>query len=302
MRFGYYPGCSLKGSAREYDESLRAIAGPLGVELVEIPDWNCCGATAAHNLDHHVALALPARVLALAESAGLYDLVVPCSACYNRLVSARHELLSNEKTRDEILEMIEMPFEGRVKIMNALEMLQKVFAGPPRTFPAPFAHKVACYYGCYLVRPAKVVNFDRPEDPQSMDEIMKQIGAKPIDWPHKVECCGAGLSISRTDLVAKLSGTIIEAAAKRGAEALIVVCPMCHTNLDMRRDWVEKVTGKTYPIPVLYVTQAIGLALGLDERTLGLHRHFVPVEFPPAEPAAAVVGAGAKAAAGAKGP
>jgi heterodisulfide reductase subunit B len=153
MKFGYYPGCSLKGSAREYDESLRAIAGPLGVELVEVPDWSCCGATAAHNLDHHMALALPARILALAERAGLFDLLVPCSACYNRLAGTHYELMNNERTRKEVLATIEMPYEGKVKVMNALEMLQKVFSGPARTFAAPFARKVACYYGCYLTRP-----------------------------------------------------------------------------------------------------------------------------------------------------
>lgn len=290
MKFGYYPGCSLKGSAREYDESLRAIAGPLGVELVEVPDWSCCGATAAHNLNHLMALALPARVLALAEKAGLTDLVVPCSACLNRLVSANHEMAHDEKVRKDVLDVIQMPYNGTVKVINALEFLHKVFSSSQRTFAKPFARKVACYYGCYLVRPPKVVNFDRPEDPQSMDEIMKKIGAAPIDWPHKVECCGAGLSVSRTDLVAKLSGKIVDAAAKRGAEAIIVVCPMCHTNLDMRRDWIEQTLGCPYRIPVLYLTQAIGLALGLDENTLGLHRHFVPVEFAPAAPVPVTVG------------
>lgn len=301
MKFGYYPGCSLKGSAREYDESLRAIAGPLGVELTEIPDWSCCGATAAHNLDHHMALALPARILALAEAAGLNDVVVPCSACYNRLASAQHEMATNEKVRQAVLETIEMPYTGKVTVMNALEMLHKVFSGAERTFAKPFARKVACYYGCYLVRPKKVVNFDRVEDPQSMDEIVKKIGGTPIDWPHKVECCGAGLSVSRTDLVAKLSGRIVEAAVKRGAEAIITVCPMCHTNLDMRRDWIEQYAGKKFGIPVLYLTQAIGLALGLDETTLGLHRHFVPVEFAPASVVPVTASAPAKAAAGNKG-
>ncbi len=299
MKFGYYPGCSLKGSAREYDESLRAISGPLGIELVEIPDWNCCGATAAHNLDHLMALALPARVLALAEKAGLTEVVVPCSACYSRLIAANHELAHDEKVRQDVLDVIEMPYNGTVKVLNALEFLQRVFSGASRQFPRPFARKVACYYGCYLVRPPKVVNFDRPEDPQSMDEIMKTLGATPIDWPHKVECCGAGLSISRTDLVANLSGKIVEAAAKRGAEAIIVVCPMCHTNLDMRRDWIEQTLGRPCRIPVLYLTQAIGLALGLDERTLGLHRHFVQVQFAPASPVPVTVETPAKAPASA---
>ncbi|HNX98140.1 MAG TPA: heterodisulfide reductase-related iron-sulfur binding cluster, partial [Candidatus Aminicenantes bacterium] len=152
----------------------------------------------------------------------------------------------------------------------------------------PFAHKVACYYGCMMVRPHKILGFDRPEDPESMDELMKKIGANPLDWAFKVECCGAGFSVSRTDLVAKLSGRILDDAVTRGAEALVVACPMCQSNLDMRRKAIDKYLGRETGIPVIYVTQAIGLALGIDERKLGLQRHFVPVRFAEAGSAAEV--------------
>ncbi len=277
MRFGYFPGCSLSGTAREYDESMRAIARPLGIDLVEIPDWNCCGATAAHNLDHLMALALPARTLALAEKNGLDDILVPCSACYNRLATARHEIAANEAVRRDVSDVLAMPVTGKARVLNILEALAKVFAENPVKPARPLGCRVACYYGCYLVRPPKLVNFDRPEDPQSMDQMMKAMGAEPIDWPFKVECCGAGLSVSRTDIVARLSRNIVEDAVRRKADAIVTACPMCHSNLDMRRDHIEKLAGRPLRIPVLYVTQAIGLALGVSRTDLGLQRHLVPV-------------------------
>jgi heterodisulfide reductase subunit B len=285
MKIGYYPGCSLLGTACEFDESFRAIAPGIGLELVEVPDWNCCGASAAHNLNHELSLALPARVLALAEGAGMKEIVVPCSACFNRLAMARHELLQKEELRKKISSIIEMKFHGRTEVKNVLEVLTKIFEeGIEDKIKKPFDRAVACYYGCLIVRPPKVMQFDRYEDPQSMDELMKKIGAEPIDWAFKVECCGAGLSISRTDLVAKLSSRIIEDAVRRGAEAIIVACPMCHANLDMRQEKVDRLKGKKYSIPVLYLTQAIGLALGMDEKKLALHRHMVPVVFKPKPP------------------
>jgi heterodisulfide reductase subunit B len=280
MNFGYFPGCSLLGSAREFDESLRAVARALDIHLQEIPDWNCCGATSAHNLSRTLALALPARILALAEKAGMNEVLVPCSACYSRLITARHELLEDQTLRSQLNELIDMEFKGTARVLNILEALTQIFAEPASIkIIKPFARKVACYYGCLLVRPPKVVNFDRPEDPRSMDELMKKIGAEPVDWPHKVECCGAGMSISRTDLVCKLSGKIIDSAEKHAAEAIIVACPMCHANLDMRRADIEKYMHRSFSIPVLYITQAIGLALGIGEKELGLQRHLVPVVF-----------------------
>lgn len=284
MKIGYFPGCSLEGSSREYSESLTAIAPELGLELAEVPDWNCCGATAAHSLNPKLALALPARILALAERAGFDELLVPCSACFSRLALTRHELRENDRLRAEIGDIIELPYTGRTQVLNALQVLARCAAnGLARKVARPFAHKVACYYGCYLTRPAQVATCARAEDPREMDDVLRLIGAEPIDWAFKVECCGAGLSVSRLESVAELSGRIVEDAARRGAAAIIVACPMCHTNLDLRRDAIQRRRRADFGLPVLYLSQAIGLALGLPARRLGLHRHHVPVRLP--EPA-----------------
>jgi len=280
MRMGYFPGCSLEGTAREYDESIRAIAPLVGWELEEVADWNCCGASAAHCLNHKLALALPARILALAEKAGLEEILVPCSACFNRLAGTRRELRDDPHLRAEISELIELEFTGRSKVVHVLTALSQLDQGAlAAKFTAPFHRKVACYYGCYLTRPGLISTCRRAEDPQEMDELMRAAGAEPIDWAFKVECCGAGLSVTRVDVVADLSGRIVEDAARRGAEAIVVACPMCHSNLDLRRPEIERSRRHAYPMPVLYLTQVIGLAMGLTERSLGLHRHFVPVRF-----------------------
>ena len=280
MKLGYFPGCSLEGSSREYNESLQAIAPLLGLELAEVPDWNCCGATAAHSLNHKLALALPARILALAEKAGLDELLVPCSACLNRLATTHAVLGEHEEIRQEICQIIELPWTGSTAVVGVLDVLGRCATdGLKDKVRRPFAHKVACYYGCYLTRPAKVATCARAEDPQEMDELLAAVGATPIKWAFKVDCCGAGLSVSRTASVAELSGRIVDDAVRRGAEAIIVACPMCHTNLDLRRPAIEQHRQTKYAIPVLYVSQAIGLALGLSERALGLHRHAVPVRF-----------------------
>jgi heterodisulfide reductase subunit B len=278
MSIGFYPGCSLKGSAPEYTESLLAVAEKAGIELREVPDWNCCGATAAHNLNHELSLALPARILALAEKAWMKELVVPCAACYSRLSVTSAELRENPELRKKIADIIEMELECKTKILNIIEFLESwVLNSEEMKIPAPFNHKVACYYGCLLVRPPKILNFDRAEDPMTMDKLMSKIGAEPVDWAFKTECCGAGFSVSRTDLVAKLSGRILEDAEDRGAEAVIVACPMCHSNLDMRRAQINKQTGKKFSLPAIYITQAVGSALGIPDEKLGMKRHFVPV-------------------------
>ncbi|HNX94319.1 MAG TPA: CoB--CoM heterodisulfide reductase iron-sulfur subunit B family protein [Holophaga sp.] len=291
MRIGYYPGCSLLGSSREFDESTRAVLKALDVELVEVPDWNCCGASSAHVLDHELSLALPARIMALAEAAGLDEILAPCAACSNRLLTARQELSNHPEKRAEIETAIGMPYAGRVRIVNVLEVLDRLKDRIAEKCVASFQHSVACYYGCLLVRPPRVVDFDRPEDPQSLDRVMASVGANPIDWPFKTECCGAAFSMTRTDIVAKLGAKILSGAVKRGAEALIVACPMCHSNLDLRRDAINAHLkangGQPSDVPVLFVTQVIGLALGIDPKTLGLQRHLVSVQLPKAESATA---------------
>lgn len=278
MALGLYPGCSLKGSSREYAESVLSLSKAFEIDIKEINDWNCCGATAAHNMNRELSLALPARILSLAERQGLNELVVPCAACYSRLTVTLHELAKDPGLAKKISGANGLEYSGKVEVLNIIQMINKYVA--PKLegkIVKPFSYKVACYYGCLLVRPHEILKFDREEDPQSIDEVMLKAGATPVDWAFKTECCGAGLSVSRTSSVGRLSGRIVGDAKDRGAEVIIVACPMCHSNLDMRRNSINEYLGEKVDIPVLYVTQALGLAAGLDRKSLGLHRHFVNV-------------------------
>ncbi len=279
-KIGYYPGCSLEGSSREYSESVMTLAKSLDVELEQVPDWNCCGATAAHNLNKTLSLSLPARILAKAEEVGMDTILVPCAACYNRLSMVQHELSKDGALRKEVNAIIEADLKCNIKILNIIQFIQ-IYMGDAvgEKQKLLFNKKVACYYGCLLVRPHDVLDFDRAEDPQSMDNVMKSLGADPIDWPFKTECCGAGMSVSRTDIVGRLSGRIVKEASDRGAEAIIVACPMCHSNLDMRRPAIEKAMEEKIDIPVIYISQAIDMVMGKNEDETGIKRHFVPVNL-----------------------
>jgi len=286
MKIGLYPGCSLKGGSTEYQASVVALAKVFDIELVEIPDWNCCGATAAHNLSKELSLSLPARILALAEKAGLDDIVVPCAACYNRLSSTQHELAGNEQMVAKINARIDVPYHGTSHILNVIQFIEKYIADRlEEKIVKPFHYKTACYYGCLLVRPHAILQFDRVEDPQSMDKLVARAGGTVIDWAFKTECCGAGLSVSRTDTVARLSGKIIRDAADREAEVMVVACPMCHSNLDMRRPEINKYLKERIDMPVLYISQVLGLAVGLDAKTLGFNHHMTAVHLPAREDA-----------------
>lgn len=281
MKIGFYPGCSLTGSSREYNESLLAISREAGVELCEITDWNCCGASAAHNLNKDLSLTLPARNLALAELDHMDELVVPCAACYNRLVMTQHELGENESLKKIVSGKLQMPLQNGIKILNVLQFLEKhIVPRLEQLVKNPLDFDVACYYGCLLVRPQRIMKADRFEDPMTMDVIMQKLGANPIDWPFKTECCGAGFSVSKPEIVGELSGKIVRNAVDRGAKAIVVACPMCHSNLDMRRPAIETYLNMKVDIPVIYITQAIALAMGLTPRQAGIQRHFVPVNLP----------------------
>jgi heterodisulfide reductase subunit B2 len=278
MKLAVYPGCSLNGSAREYYESVSMVLEKLNIEYSEVPDWNCCGATAAHNLNKDLSVVLPSKIIASAENNGNEELLVPCAACFNRLKSVQKKISEHPDIKEKVSAFLEQKISATIRIRNIVEFISpKILQKKEEEIVKPFQKKVACYYGCLLVRPHEVVEFDREEDPQFMEKIMVKIGAEPIDWAYKTECCGAGFTISNSEIVAKLSAKILEDAVDRGAEMLIVACPMCHANLDMRRPMIEKILKKEIKIPVLYITQAIGLALGIEAGKLGIRRHFVPV-------------------------
>ena len=266
----YYPGCSLHGTSREFDESLRAVLDALRVPIAEIDDWSCCGASSGHTTDHLLGVALPARNLALAEAQGYGSVLAPCAACYNRLSAARLAVADEDGMAERIPDVLGRPFANSVEVQNVVELLQGSAAAIEEKVAAALAPnplqgiKMAAYYGCLLVRPAEVCGFDDPEDPVSMDEVINASGAEAVDWNFKVECCGGAFSVSRTASVVRLGRAIIEDARAHGAEAIVVACPLCHSNLDLRQKAMME-RGEE-PMPVLFVTQVVGLALGLPGR------------------------------------
>ena len=274
MKIGYYPGCSLHGTARELDESLRAVAPPLDLELVEVNDWSCCGATSAHATSHLLSVALPARNLALAAEQGHDRLLAPCAACYNRLASARHAVASDEALAARLPEVLGRPFPAGVTPLNLVEVLRGRLDLLRQKATRPLTGlKVACYYGCLLVRPSEVCTFDDPESPVSMEEVVAATGATAVSWSRRLDCCGGAFSVARTGSVVRLSREILNDARAAGADAIAVACPMCHSNLDFRQKALVR-RGET-ELPVLYLSELVGLALGLDAAALGLGRHFV---------------------------
>jgi len=279
----YYPGCSLHGTSREFDESLRAVVQALGVGVTEIEDWNCCGASSGHTTDHLLSVALPARNLALAETQGFRRVLSPCAACYNRLSAAHLAVATQDGLAERMPEILGRPFANTVEVFNAVELLRDLIPVIEERVAAALATpnpldgiKLAAYYGCLLVRPADVCGYDDPEQPTAMDAIIGACGADPVDWNMKVECCGGAFSVSRTASVVRLGRAIVEDARKSGAEAIVVACPLCHSNLDLRQKAMTARGDKA--LPVLFITQVVGLALGLPAETLGLSRHFVATE------------------------
>ena len=278
----YYPGCSLHGTSREFDESLRAVAAELGIGLTEIADWNCCGASSGHTTDHLLGVALPARNLALAEAQGFDTVLAPCAACYNRLSAARLAIATEDGLAERLPDIIGRQFANSVQVHNAVELLRDAAVAIEERVAATLAPnplegvKLAAYYGCLLVRPFEVCGYDDPEQPTSMDEVINACGADDVDWDMKVECCGGAFSVSRTASVLRLGRAIIENARSHGAEAIIVACPLCHSNLDLRQKAMAR-RGEE-PMPILFVTQMVGLALGLAPVDLGLGRHFIDTE------------------------
>jgi len=253
------------------------MCGLLGIELVELDDWCCCGASAAHNLNHLLGIALPARNLALAEHQGFDRLLAPCAACSHRLITANHELAADRQLRQQAIKAIEMGYGGSVRVFNLPELIIEYGLDEvkSRVTRALDDMRVVCYYGCLLVRPPKVLEFDRHEDPQSMDRIVAALGVESLDWPYKVECCGGGFTMSRPDIVTKLVHDILEHARFAGANAIVVSCPMCHANLDMRQSAVNAAYGTDYKLPVYYLSQLVAISLGASSKEVGVGKHFV---------------------------
>lgn len=278
MKLAYYPGCSLKGTSFEYEVSLLKILKTLDIEFKEIPDWNCCGASAAHSINHNLSVALPARNLAIAEKEGYESILAPCAACSNRLKIADYELKTDDVLKKKITDSIEMPYDAKLGISNMLEFLNDV-VGKDKIKSMVKKRltglKVASYYGCLLVRPPKIMQFDDPENPMFMDDLVGLTGAEPIDYSFKTECCGAINSLSKPDVVMALTGNILYDIKKHGADLVVVACPLCHSNLDVRQREIERKYSEKIGLPIFFITELLGLSFGIDPKDLAIEGHMV---------------------------
>jgi len=280
MGIPYFPGCTLSTKAKNYDRSGRAVTEALGIPLVELPEWQCCGATFPLMLDDSMALIAPTRILYQAQQAG-ERVATLCSICFNVLRRSQALLDRDEEMLDRINWFTEQDYEGDVQVAHLLEILRDDLGWEEG--PDPVAShverpltglKVAPYYGCLLLRPYDEIGLDDPEDPHILHDLVRALGAEPVDFPYNVECCGSYLIVKEPDVPKTLAQDIVASARERGADLIITACPLCQFNLDFPQRETEM--GRAGEgLPVLYFTQLMAVALDLPEETWGLEDHYV---------------------------
>ncbi len=279
--YAYYSGCSLEGTASEYDASMRVVLKELDVNFREPDDWSCCGSTPAHTVNHVLAAALAARNLALVEKIGLNTIITPCPSCMMAFKKAQHGMTKSESFKNEVNELLDEPYECGVESKSALQVMYEDIgtdAISQRVTHALPGLKVAPYYGCILNRPPEVAQFDDPENPISMDKILSSAGVEVSDFAFKLECCGAAFGVVKREMVNQLTSKVLSMALDSGANCIAVACPLCQQNLDLRQGQVNSTTGSNFNIPILYFTQIIGLTYGLSPKELGMDKLIVSAE------------------------
>lgn len=276
----YYPGCSLKGNSKHYEESLLPVFKTLGMEFEEMDDWNCCGATAYFSVDDAMATTISGRNLSIAEKAGK-DLMAPCAGCYLTLKKSNNFLKSGVDGAKKTLQNLKnngSEYKGGVNVIHPLEILvhdlgmdairEKV------TMPLK-GFKVASYYGCQLVRP--FTEFDDPDYPVHLDNIMEALGAEAVDYSAKTRCCGGSLTGTIMDVGRRLNYILLKEAKCKGADAIVTICPLCQFNLELMQPGIEKEFKEKFEIPILYFTQLMGVAFGIPKEDLGFSRSVIPL-------------------------
>jgi heterodisulfide reductase subunit B len=291
-KYTYFPGCSLKGTGRAYEESLMPVLRALDIELEELDDWNCCGATAYMAIDEVKACVMASRNLAMAEKTSNKEMLAPCSACYLVLNKTQHYLQESESVRTVIqkaLAEVNLTYSGKTAVRHPLDVvvndigLDEVRKRVKRPLTGL---KVATYYGCQIVRP--YATFDDQRDPTTMDRLLEALGCTVVPFPLKTRCCGASLTGTLPEAGLRCTQVILAEAIRRGADVVATVCPLCQFNLDGYHHKISKMWGDCR-IPTVYFTQLMGLAFGLGERELGLHRNFIRMKPLPDSAAAACV-------------
>ncbi len=285
----YYPGCSLHSLSKEYDKSFTSVCNELGIGLKEIKGWICCGSTPVASTNHVLSLSLSFKNISFAEKMGLKEIVAPCASCYLHLRNALYESKNHSPLLKELEDICETTIDPEMNVLHPLELYSRVINPAPEKsrfgIKAPDIRskivkdlsglKIACYYGCQIVRPPKVMDFDYTELPESMDLLIEAFGAQTVNWEFKTDCCGASLAMARPDIIVELSGKILNGALEAGADFISVACPMCQFNLDSRQEESKEKHKLSQTIPIVYITQLMGYALGLTEKDLGFKRHFI---------------------------
>jgi heterodisulfide reductase subunit B len=283
-RYAFYPGCTLYSTGIEFGLSTELVCDALDLEMVEIPDWNCCGASSAHSMDHTLFLALPARNLAKAQEVDLKDLAIPCAACYSRLAAADLALKQDAAFRAQIETVLGFKYEDKVRPRSLLDIFANDFSRDSLAAKVkrPLEGlKVVSYYGCLLIRPPEYTHrWDDPEHPQSMDHIVELMGAEAVPWSYGVDCCGGSLTLNRSDVVVHLVDKLARAAHEAGADAMVTACPMCMANVDGRQLYrggplLPRPAKPGYdPLPIFYFTELMALAYNLPMGK-ALRKHLV---------------------------
>ena len=280
MDLAYYPGCSLHQSSQFYDHQTRLVFSTLGIELKEINDWSCCGATSAGKFNDFLAVALPARNLGIAETSGYSEMVIPCSGCYSSLLMSQVRVKNNPSLLSEINEGLTNKVQGSLKLLTILDVLLKATAkeaARDKVVHPLKGLKAACYYGCMTRFAYDVPVSDDVENPTGMESLVKLFGGETMDWSYKTACCGASAAINDPGTAFSLMAKIMKDALSRGANCIVTTCPMCQLNLDAYQERFCNAHGIYERLPVYFITELAGLAMGIPMDTLNMAQHFVDV-------------------------
>lgn len=276
MKIAYYPGCSAKGSSLDYELSTVAVCDVLGLQSVEVPDWNCCGSTPAHAVSTELSAALCVRNLVQATKVDADIVMTPCPSCLSNMKHARKRM-ENPEFRARVDELLDEPapqdLPDTTSVMQMIGRLYDAEAIKAHAVNSLAGIKIVPYYGCLMSRPAELMQFGDPENPMLMEQLLAACGADEIlDFPLKTECCGASAGIPHRPLTAVNSGRILELATRMEADCIAVCCPLCQMNLDLRQKQAGSAMGSKFDMPVLYYSQLMGLAFDVSERRLGLDK------------------------------
>ena len=276
MKYAYYPGCSLKGTAIDYHISTLALAKHLGIELVEMEDWVCCGASPGHQRNPIFSTSVANLLLSLSEGISP-QIAVLCAACYNNMKKAEEEMRKDGRLRNEVEQISGIKFNPDTRARHFLDILMNEYGLDQlkaKVVRPLNGLRAACYYGCLLTRPP-IVAFDDHEQPVVMEKVLEAAGAEPVVWTHRLECCGASHAVPCTDIVLRLVNDILLSAKDAGAEIVVCACPLCQANLDLRQQGILSKFGLAHNMPVVYFTQLLAIACGASGEEVKIQKGMV---------------------------